>query len=54
MATKNGTKRVYKTHLGAILFYNKLKRVLVGLGFEMNNYNKCPFNKMVDSIQCTI
>ena len=47
-------KVVYGTLLGAILFYNKLKGVLEGLGFKVNNYDECTFNKMVDGVQCTV
>ena len=47
------TKGVYGTLLGKILFYNKLKRVLEGLVFEVNNYNKYTFNKMICGIQCS-
>ena len=47
-------KGVYGTLLGAILFYNKLKGVLEGLGFKVNDYDECTFNKMVDGVQCTV
>ena len=33
------TKGTYGTLLGAILFYNKLKKVLEELGFEVNDYD---------------
>ena len=48
------TKVIYGTLLGAILFYNKLKGVIEELGFEVNDYDECTFNKMVEGIQCTI
>ena len=48
------TKGIYDTLLGAIIFYNKLKEVLEGLGFKVNDYDKCSFNKMVEGVQCTI
>ena len=47
-------KGVYGTLLGAILFYNKLKGVLEGLGFVVNDYDECTFNKMVNGVQCTV
>ena len=47
-------KAIYGTLLGAVLFYNKLKGVLIDMGFEMNEYEECTFNKMVDGKQCTI
>ena len=48
------TKTIYGTLLGAVLFYNKLKRVLVNIGSKMNEYNEYTFNKMVNGYQCTI
>ena len=39
---------------GAMVFYNKLKGVLVNMGFKMNEYNECTFNKMINDYQCTI
>ena len=40
------TKVIYGTLLGVILFYDKLKGVLVDLDFEMNEYDEHAFNKM--------
>ena len=48
------TKAIYGTLLGAVLFYNKLKGVLIKMGFEMNTYDECTFNKMINGYQCTI
>ena len=48
------TKAIYGTLLGAVLFYNKLKGVLTKMGFEMNDYDECTFNKMINGKQCTI
>ena len=42
------TKAIYGTLLGAVLFYNKLKGVLTKMGFEMNDYGECTFNKMIN------
>lgn len=44
------TKGVYGTMLGAILFYNELKGVLEGLGFEVNDYDECTFNIIIYGI----
>ena len=40
----------YGMLLGVILFYNKLKGFLEGLGFEVNDYDKCTFNKMIERV----
>ena len=48
------TKAIYGTLLGAVLFYNKLKWVLTKMGFKMNAYDECTFNKMINGYQCTI
>ena len=48
------TKGIYGRHLGVILFYNKLKGVLEGLGFRVNGYDECTFNKTIEGVQCTI
>ena len=48
------TKAIYGTLLGAILFYNKLKGELIKMDFEMNDYDECTFNKMVNGTQITI
>ena len=48
------TKAIYGTLLGTVLFYNKLKGVLAKMGFEMNDYDECTFNKMINGKQCTI
>ena len=48
------SKAIYGTLLGAVLLYNKLKGVLTNMGFKMNDYDKCTFNKMINGKQCTI
>ena len=48
------TKAIYGTLLGTVLFYNKLKGVLTKIVFEMNDYDECTFNKMINGKQCTI
>ena len=48
------TKAIYGTLKGAVLFYNKLKVVLIDMDFETNDYDECFFNKMINRKQCTI
>ena len=48
------TKAIYGTLLGVVLFNNKLKGVLVDMVFEMNGYDECTFNKMINDTQCSI
>ena len=48
------TKAIYGTLLGARLFYNKLRAFLESIGFVVNDYDECTFNKMIDGKQCTI
>ena len=48
------TKAIYGTLSGVVLFYNKLKGVLTKMGFEMNDYGVCTFNKMINGKQRTI
>ena len=48
------TKAIYGTLLGAVLFYNKLKGVLTDMGFEMNAYDECTFNKMMNGEQIIV
>ena len=45
---------IYVTLLGAVLFHNKLKGVLIDMGFEMNYYDEWTFNKVTNGRQCTI
>ena len=48
------TKAIYGTLLGAILFYNKLKGDLTNMSFQMNEYDECTFNKLINGYQGTI
>ena len=48
------TKGIYGTFLGAILFYKKLRGVLMDMSFQTNNFDECTFNKMTNGHQCTI
>ena len=47
-------KAVYKTLIGAIIFYNKLSKHLTDNGFIQNEYSMCTFNKMVNSKQIIV
>ena len=47
-------KAVYGTLLGAIIFYNKLSKHLIDHRFTQNEYDMCPFNKMVNGEQITV
>ena len=47
-------KAVYRTLLGAIIFYNKLSKHLIDHGFVQNEYDMCTFNKMVNGEQITV
>ena len=42
------TKAVYRTLLGAILFYQKLSGQLYEWRYEQNPYDPCTFNKTID------
>jgi hypothetical protein len=47
-------KALYGCVQSARLWYEKLKRVLLDLGFEMNPYDQCVFNKLHDGKQLTV
>ena len=40
--------------VSAMLFYRKLTKALLSYSFELNPYNLCVVNKMVDGEQLTI
>ena len=40
--------------VSAMLFYHKLAKALLSYGFELNPYDACVANKMVNSEQLTI
>jgi len=49
------TKALYGTMQAALLFWENLSLFLVNeLGFELNKYDRCVANKMINSKQCTI
>ena len=49
------TKALYGTMQAALLFWENLSLFLVNeLGFELNKYDRCVANKMINGKQCTI
>ena len=38
----------------ALLFWRKLSAALIACGFEINSYDWCIANKMIDGKQCTV
>jgi hypothetical protein len=48
------SKAIYGTLLGARLFYDKLRGILEGWNFIINDYDECTFNKMVNGKQLTV
>ena len=47
-------KALYSTLTGAFLFWKKLSKQLIEWGFDLNPYDSCVANKMINDIQCTI
>ena len=47
-------KALYGTLKAALLFWKKLSSKLVEWGFEINPYDWCVANKMIDGKQCTV
>jgi hypothetical protein len=47
-------KSLYLTLRAALLFWNNLTQTLIGWGFELNKYDKCVPNKIINGLQCTI
>ena len=45
---------IYRMLVSAMLFYYKLTKALLSYGFELNPYNPCVVNKMVNSEQLTV
>ena len=48
------TQAIYGMLGSAMLFYHKLTKALFSYGFELNPYDSCVANKMVNSGQLTI
>ena len=47
-------KALYGTLKAAFLFWQKLSKQLIKWGFELNPYDSCVANKMINGKQCTI
>ena len=47
-------KAIYGTLKAALLFYKKLVKELKSIGFEINPYDPCVANKMINGKQCTV
>ena len=47
-------RAMYGHLLSGILWYKKLRGYVKLWGFEMNPYNECTFNMVIDGAQCTI
>lgn len=47
-------KALYGLMRNALLFYNKLVSDLTGNGFELNLYDPCMANKMINGHQMTV
>lgn len=47
-------KALYGTMRAALLFWEDLSSKLQGWGFELNPYDQCVANKMIEGTQCTV
>jgi hypothetical protein len=62
MTNKKGTKQLlvqcqnalYGTMIASLLYYRKFTKSLMTVGFEINPYDPCVANKIVDGTQMTI
>jgi hypothetical protein len=45
---------LYDTMVASLLYYHKFTKSLMSVGFEINPYNPCVVNKIVDGMQMTI
>ena len=48
------TQAIYRMLVSAMLFYHKLTKALLSYGFELNPYNPCVVNKMMNGEQLMI
>ena len=48
------TQAIYGMLISTLLFYHKLTKALLSYSFELNPYNPCVVNKMVNSEQLTV
>ena len=51
---RDARKAIYGTLKASLLFYKKLVKSLQDWGFELNPYEWCCSNKIIDGKQCTI
>ena len=45
---------IYGCSKSTLLWYNILSTTLEGLGFEINPYDRCVANKLIEGTKCTI
>ena len=45
---------LYGTMVASLLYYNKFTKSLTSIGFDINPYNTCVNNKVIDGSQITI
>ena len=45
---------LYGTMVASLLYYEKFTKSLKANGYEMNLYDACVWNKVIDGKQCTI
>ena len=48
------SKARYGMSTAALLFYKRLRKDLENMGFEVNPYDPCVANTMVNGAQCTV
>lgn len=47
-------KAIYGMIKSALRWYELFTRTLCGMGLELNPYDRCVANKMIDGSQCTV
>ena len=47
-------KAIYVTLEASLLFWAKLSKSLEEMGYQINEYDWCVMNKIIDNKQCTI
>ena len=48
------SKALYGILRATLLFYKRLRKDLENMGFELNPYDPCVANMMVNGAQCTV
>ena len=48
------SKALYGMLRAALFFYERLRQDLENMGFEVNTYNPCKVNMVVNGAQCTV